>query len=48
MMGAPRILQAFARDNIFPVLSVFAAGSGANREPRKATILTFLISQAGS
>ena len=47
MMGAPRILQAFARDNIFAATRYFAAGSGVNQEPRKATILTFLIAQAG-
>ncbi|MDF7799461.1 amino acid permease [Pontiellaceae bacterium B1224] len=47
MMGAPRILQAFARDNIFKKLKWFAHGSGASAEPRRAVILTFLISQVG-
>jgi hypothetical protein len=46
MMGAPRILQALARDRIFPTLNRFAKGSGASDEPRRATILAFLISQA--
>ena len=46
MMGAPRILQAFARDNVFPSLRLFAVGSGQNNEPRRAIILTFVISQA--
>jgi amino acid transporter len=45
MMGAPRILQAFARDNVFKSLRVFAAGSGASGEPRRAIVLTFIISQ---
>lgn len=45
MMGAPRILQAFARDKILRPLNLFAAGSGASSEPRRATILTFAISQ---
>ena len=45
MMGAPRILQAFARDNVFKWLSVFAAGSGATGEPRRAVVVTFIISQ---
>lgn len=45
MMGAPRILQAFARDDIFAPLKFFAAGSGASAEPRRATVLTFLIAQ---
>ncbi len=45
MMGAPRILQAFARDDIFKSLKGFAQGSGASNEPRRATILTFFIAQ---
>ena len=45
MMGAPRILQAFARDEIFKRLSFFGAGSGSSREPRRATVLTFVIAQ---
>jgi len=45
MMGAPRILQAFARDEIFKRLTFFGAGSGASREPRRATVLTFVIAQ---
>ncbi|MDA7880394.1 amino acid permease [bacterium] len=46
MMGAPRILQAFAKDDVFENLRPFAAGSGEANEPRRATILTFIISQA--
>lgn len=46
MMGAPRILQALARDNVFSALRFFAAGSGRGGEPRLAMVLTFLISQA--
>lgn len=45
MMGAPRILQAFARDNVFRWLLPFAAGSGRNQEPRRATVLAFVIAQ---
>lgn len=45
MMGAPRILQAFARDNIFTQLRMFSRGSGAAGEPRNAIILTFIIAQ---
>ncbi|MEQ8954948.1 MAG: amino acid permease [Gammaproteobacteria bacterium] len=47
MMGAPRILQAFGRDDIFKPARFFAAGSGASAEPRRATVLTFVIAQAG-
>lgn len=46
MMGSPRILQAFARDRVFSVLNPLAVGSGPANEPRRATILTFLIAQA--
>ena len=46
MMGAPRILQAFAKDNIFPGITFLSRGSGAQNEPRLATCLTFLIAQA--
>ncbi len=45
MMGAPRILQAFAKDGVFQNLRPFAAGSGEANEPRLATFLTFVISQ---
>jgi amino acid transporter len=45
MMGAPRILQALARDEIFPWLNFFAAASGKSREPRRATVLSFVIAE---
>lgn len=45
MMGAPRILQAFAKDNVFPTLNWFAAGAGESNEPRRGTVATFAISQ---
>lgn len=47
LMGAPRILQAFARDGIFRRLKFFARGSGRTAEPRRAIVLSFLIAQAG-
>jgi amino acid transporter len=45
MMGAPRILQALAKDEIFPSIRWLARGSGAANEPRYATAVTFLIAQ---
>lgn len=45
MMGAPRILQALSKDNIFRWLRPFARISGS--EPRPATIMTFIIAQMG-
>lgn len=47
MMGAPRILQAFANDDIFKSIRKFGRGSGRSNEPRRATILTCLIAQGG-
>jgi amino acid transporter len=46
MMGAPRILQALARDDVFKSLGFFATGSGPHGEPRRAIVLTFVIAQA--
>ena len=38
MMGAPRVLQAFARDDVFHWLRRWGQGSGANNEPRRAIV----------
>ncbi|MCB9882584.1 MAG: amino acid permease [Planctomycetes bacterium] len=46
LMGAPRILQALARDHIFRSLRFFAVGHGPASEPRRAVVLSFLIAQA--
>ncbi|PKP53197.1 MAG: hypothetical protein CVT92_05640 [Bacteroidetes bacterium HGW-Bacteroidetes-1] len=45
IMGAPRIMQAVAKDGIAPFF--FSKGVGASNEPRNALLLTFLIAQAG-
>ncbi|MDA1190852.1 MAG: amino acid permease [Candidatus Poribacteria bacterium] len=45
MMGAPRILQALAKDDVFPILKPFARQFGKNREPRVATVGAFAIAQ---
>lgn len=45
MMGAPRILQAFSRDEVIPIFNFFAPGSGPSSEPRRATVLTFIIAE---
>lgn len=42
-LGAPRILQAVSRDGILPVLRSFAVGAGPGDEPRRALMLTGLI-----
>ena len=46
-IGAPRILQALARDGIFSRLRFFGAGYGRNQEPRRAVVLTFFIAFFG-
>ncbi len=45
ILGAPRILQATAVDNITP--RVFSRGVGASNEPRNALLVTFIIAEAG-
>ncbi len=46
LLGAPRILQALARDGIFSTLAPFAAGSSKSDNPRRATLLTGAIALA--
>lgn len=44
LLGAPRVLQALARDNVLPrSLAFLGKGSGADDEPRVGTALTFGI-----
>ena len=45
ILGAPRILQATAVDNITP--RMFSLGVGAGNEPRNALLVTFVIAEAG-
>ena len=44
LLGAPRVLQAFARDRILPGAGVFAHGAKHGDEPRRALVLTYLLS----
>lgn len=39
-LGAPRVLQALARDRIFPILGIFGRGSKEKDEPRFGLVLT--------
>ena len=41
LLGAPRILQALARDDIFPGLGYFAKGTEQGDEPRRGLWLSF-------
>ncbi|XP_070576078.1 solute carrier family 12 member 4-like isoform X2 [Ptychodera flava] len=46
LTGAPRLLQAIARDNLIPFLGVFGKGS-ATGEPTWALLLTACITEVG-
>jgi amino acid transporter len=43
LLGAPRILQALARDDIFPGLGLFAKGTVQGDEPRRGLLLTLAM-----
>lgn len=45
-LGAPRILQAMGQDRLMKPLELFGKGSGPANEPRRATVLTFVIAIA--
>jgi amino acid transporter len=45
-LGAPRILQALARDRVFGFLAPFAVGHGAKANPRRGVLLTAAIALA--
>ncbi len=45
LLGAPRTMQALARDRVIP--RFFGKGSGATDAPRVATIVSFVIALAG-
>jgi amino acid transporter len=42
-LGAPRVLQAVARDRLLPILAPFAKGSLHGDEPRRALLLTGVL-----
>ena len=46
LLGAPRILQALARDHIFTFLNLFSKGAHKGNEPRRALCVTFGITIA--
>ncbi len=45
-LGAPRVLQALARDRIFPILGIFGQGSKDKDEPRYGLALTLVLTLA--
>ena len=43
LVGAPRVLQALAKDKLYPKLDFFAPGWGANNDPIRGYILVFFV-----
>eukprot|EP00095_Tigriopus_kingsejongensis_P001015 snap_masked-scaffold609_size125094-processed-gene-0.16 protein:Tk01015 transcript:snap_masked-scaffold609_size125094-processed-gene-0.16-mRNA-1 annotation:"af190129_1na+ k+ 2cl- cotransporter" len=46
LVGAPRVLQALAKDNLYPYLGVFGKGFGANNDPLRGYVVVFFIAFA--
>lgn len=44
LVGAPRVLQALAKDKLYPGIFLFSKGTGANNDPVRGYILVFIIS----
>lgn len=42
-LGAPRVMQALARDRVFPYLEFLGKGFGTDDNPRRAVVLSALI-----
>ncbi|CAO3566393.1 unnamed protein product [Mortierella alpina] len=45
VIGAAKILQAIARDNLLPMLSIFGQGTPKTDEPTLAVLLTYILCQ---
>jgi len=46
LVGAPRVLQALAKDKLYPFIEYFGQGYGANNDPFRGYILVFFIALA--
>ena len=46
LVGAPRVLQALAKDKLYPKIEFFAPGVGVNDNPVRGFVLVFFISLA--
>ena len=44
LVGAPRVLQALAKDRLYPVIHIFEKGHGANNDPVRGYLLVFVLS----
>src|SRR4051794_19388360 len=45
VIGAAKLLQALARDNLIPGLSIFGQGTEGKDEPTYAILVTYFFSQ---
>ncbi|KAK9508116.1 hypothetical protein O3M35_007849 [Rhynocoris fuscipes] len=43
LVGAPRVLQALAKDKLYPFIGFFSKGYGANNDPIRGYICVFVI-----
>jgi len=43
LVGAPRVLQALAKDKLYPKIEFFSAGMGANNDPVRGYVCVFII-----
>ena len=43
LVGAPRVLQALAKDKLYPKIDFFSAGWGANNDPIRGYVLVFFV-----
>jgi solute carrier family 12 sodium/potassium/chloride transporter 2 len=44
LVGAPRVLQALAKDRLYPFIETFATGWGVNNDPIRGYVFVFAIS----
>ena len=46
VIGSAKLLQAIARDNIIPGISIFSQGTARGDEPLYAILVTHIVAQA--
>ncbi|XP_043223696.1 solute carrier family 12 member 3-like isoform X1 [Amphibalanus amphitrite] len=45
LVGAPRVLQALAKDKLYPYIHFFAKGYGANQDPFRGYVIVFIVAE---
>jgi amino acid transporter len=43
LVGAPRVLQALAKDKLYPLIGFFGPGYGANNDPFRGYFLVIIL-----